>query len=358
MAHPSVSLGMIVLGVLGCLAGCKGCERLKSRLEAAAESERYWSHGCVTRDWRLLAVSGDGWAAIDLDAGRFLLRHDQGLTMNVKCEAKTAKVYAMGKTVLLPGGEEQPESDDWRDDQGSAPDGTSVRVRRSADRKGRPEGYPTLTALLPGRAPLSLELVPALFGAVGAAAQGPSSSWVLAAPGLPKNGRQVLLAGWAQQPWAFFMLDLASGLITPFGPIRAGLTARSLSQVREIQSIELERAYLLSFVTAEALEVTLFDPSAAEPVWAVPILAASPSWVELSPPRDRILVRTELGGAARMQLQVVEVPSGRQVWSSPVIEENVFFSTYLADGSFVYATSKRKVFCMDRDGKPRWTLGP
>jgi hypothetical protein len=358
MRHRGGALAFVAsVGVL--LLGCRACATLS---DGFGDSKRYWAHGCVTSDRHLLAVCGDGWAAIDMDRGVLLHAQESGLTHGVKCGDATAKVFAVGKSVVLPSGAQEPESDDWKDTLLTTLDGTRVRVWRSYDRRGRAQGYTNLSILLPGATEKRIELRPAMFGAVGSARSSSShDDWITLTPGPLVAGRLVLVAGFksdgtgAPVPWAFFTLDLASGAPAQLGPTRTAAN-RSLGELRQIDAFAGDRKYVLVFGSGDDFEVGLYDPLAIEPNWTVPMRSQGATAVKLSPKADRILIRSELEGTAKMQLRLADVTTGRDVWASGVIPEHIFVAEFLSDGSFVYATSNRTAARRGPDGIEHWAL--
>ncbi len=351
----------LFLVLVGTLLGCKACDRAVSALSEAGTSPPYWAHGCVTKDARLLAVAGDGWGAVELDSGKFLVRAEQGLTFAVHCGDTTAKVYAVNKTIDLPSGTVGPEDDAWR---GGTPlwtgsDGTVARWRQARDKRGRRDRLPVLEVTPRGGPERRIEMGPSLFGSIGSVRSGGPSSWVVLPHGELADGGVALVAGWepdaARYDWAFFRLDPATGRVSQLGPPRASTATRNLGEdFAGAQLSHDRRSHLLTFSDDSSVEIALYDPARVEPTREVVLGPGSAPRASLSVRADRVLVRTEDEGAARQTLRVVDLESKRETWKREV--PLLSFAGFLPDGSVVYFTSTRRIFRVNADGTDRWRV--
>ena len=310
----------------------------------------YWSESCLSGDGRYLLAGGDHAGLVDLTTGKIVERVP-GMVKAVGCDGTGGVVVGYVTAVRLPGKAATPAPPLSGDRVlARAPGGAWISEGRRIS-GGRWRGPASVFVLEKGSS-RPMDLLPARFGAVGAARPLPTpDSFAVRFGNLLRDGRLVLAAGWQPSrsgrvvedvPWAFFALDLGTGEAAPLTLPLDSTAAMNQNLLQTIAATPDAAHLVLAVHDGEQMSVAQFDQGARRASQVTSLAAqGSPSAAAISDDGAFVAVGSETRGRdAPGKVWVID-RAGKTVWTAE-FEKTVAGVHFLSDGSLVVVAGEVK----------------
>ena len=326
----------------GAASACRGAA------PAGAVPDGYWSATCVSADGRYLLAGGDHAALVDTATGAVVERKP-GMVKAVGCDATGGTVVGYSGSFRLPGGAAAPVPEISGDGVlTTTPAGAWISTARTIS-GGQWRG-PASIVVRPGGG--RVDLVPALFGAVGAARTlSIPDGFAVRFGTLLADGRVLMAAGWQPSrspgrvepvPWGFFAWDLDAHVASPLtGPITSD-PAVNQAWVQRIAATPDAAHLAIATHDGERLTVARFARGAqrAERVVSLASKGAATA-LALSPDGAFVAIGSESRGREAPGQAWLLDASGAVVWTT-TFAKAVAGAYFLPDGSLIVAGADLK----------------
>jgi micrococcal nuclease len=308
----------------------------------ASAPEGYWNASCVSGDGRYLLAGGDHAALVDTATGEVVERR-AGMVNAVGCDGTGGTIVGYSGAFRLPGGAPAAVPEIPGDVLATTTGGAWISTARTIS-GGQWRG-PASIVVTPGGE--RVDLVPALFGAVGAARTlSLPDSFAVRFGTLLDGGRVLLAAGWqpSRSPgrvepvtWGFFAWDLKAHVASPLTEPITSDPAVNQAWVQRVAATPDAAHLAVAAHDGERLTIARFARGARQAAGTVS-LASKGAATALALSRDGafVAVGSESRGAdAPAQAWLLDA-SGATVWSAS-FAKTVAGVHFLPDGSLIVA---------------------
>jgi micrococcal nuclease len=328
----------LALAVLACLSFA--CRK--------SGPNHYWTATCLSGDGRYLLAGGDHAALVDTATGAVVERRP-GMVKAVGCDRTGGVVVGYDAAFRLPGGAAVPMPRIGGDGVVAT---TSAGAWVSSARTitgGKWRG-PAQVHVAPSD---RVELLPALFGPIGAARPLPlPDTFAVRFGSLLADGRLLLAAGWQPSrgpgtvedvPWAFFAWDLAAHAATPLtGPITSSPTVNQ-ALVQRIAATPDGARLVTAVHDGERLAVASYERGEEWPSRLISLVSAgAASALAISADGSLVAVGSEPRGRRLPAHVWLLDPTGAPVWMTS-FRKAVAGVHFLPDGTLIVAAGEARV---------------
>jgi hypothetical protein len=318
----------------------------------------YWTRGCIGPDERTIGATGSEAVLIDLVSGK-VTHSIPGFFDDVICLADNNVVALTPReAVWLTTAQRKQRESAWTV---VGPLGANeIVVSFRALWKGKTiqswdgplnvklEGLNASTTSVTSALPI--RLAPEVFPVLG---HEPASFLETIPVRLLDDKRLLIAAGYSstkfeqERPWSFFTVEMKSGAVAPFGPMRKGDEDLSLF-VRSTKFGSTDDGRILAGSSGKTIVVLNSD--SADPVIRIPLENVK-EIQQLQFNQEGTLLAAGLtamdGGAGR--IEVFDATNGKRLWQTENQKGVIYFLQFVRDGSLVFLRSNRKI--SRRNGK-------
>jgi micrococcal nuclease len=328
----------MLLAAVGLTLGCR-----------ASAPDHYWDATCVSGDGRYLVAGGDHAALVDA-AGGTVLERRSGMVKAVGCDATGGVVVGYDQAFRLPGGAAAPVPVISGDSVvATTPGGAWISSARTIS-GGQWRGPASIHVTPPGE---GTELVPALFGPIGAArALSLPDGFAVRFGPLLGDGRLLLSAGWQPSrsggsvenvPWGFFAWDLRAHAAAPLTRPLPSDAAVNQSIVQRIAATPDASVLVVAAHDGKRVTVARYARDADRASRVVTLASAgAASALAVSADGALVALGSESRGREAPGQAWVQDASGATVWTATFVK-TVAGVHFLPDGSLVVAAGEGRV---------------
>jgi endonuclease YncB( thermonuclease family) len=332
-----------LLAVVGLTVACR-----------ASAPDGYWDATCVSGDGRYLLAGGDHAALVDAASGAVVERR-AGMVKAVGCDGAGGVVVGYGTAFRLPGGAAVPAPTIAGDSVvATTPGGAWISSARTIS-GGQWRGPASVHVAPPGD---RTELLPALFGPIGAARALPLPDGFAVRFGpLLGDGRLLLSAGWQPSrsrgsvedvPWAFFAWDFGAHVATALTRPLASDPAVNQSIVQRIAATPDAAVLVVAAHDGKRVTVARYARDADRASRVVSLASAgAASALAVSADGALVAVGSESRGREAPGQAWLLDAAGATVWTATFVK-TVAGVHFLPDGSLVVAAGEGRVVKVPR----------